>query len=151
MSNTFWITNVEKRHFFINTEAQNRISWRPTILFQEGRLCFDATEGFTTQAITTMLLIREKWHNGFFAIKNISAGEELAYDYLDRNREQQWLQEGQLVNGRVLASGDQRATSVNGGGSGEYTRAARHEEAGCVHEQVGSNEAEEEEDFIIRF
>ena len=29
---------------------------------------------------------------------------ELCYDYLDRDREQRWLKEGQLVNGRVRAS-----------------------------------------------
>ena len=47
--------------------------------------------------------IRGKWRIGFLAIRHINVGEELAYGYLDRGREQQWLWEGRLVDGRVVA------------------------------------------------
>ena len=116
-----------------------------------GRLCFDATERFHHPGryinhvarggnvrLSRPFFIREKWRIGFLAIRDINAGEELAYDYLDRDREQKWLQEGRLVGGRVVASGkrtgDQHSTSVNDGESG----APRDEEA-------GSDEAKEEE------
>ena len=84
-----------------------------------GRLCFDATERFHHPGryinhvarggnvrLSCPFFIRGKWRIGFLALRNISAGEELAYDYLDRDREQQWLQEGRLVDGRVVASGE---------------------------------------------
>ena len=76
-----------------------------------GRLCFDATERFHHPGwyinhiarggnvrLNRPFFIRGKWHIGFLAIRHINVGEELAYDYLDRDKEQQWLQEGRLVD-----------------------------------------------------
>ena len=77
------------------------------------RLCFDVTERFHHPGryvarggnirLSCSIFIRGKWRIGFLAIRHINVGEELAYDYLDRDKEQQWLQEGRLVNSRVVA------------------------------------------------
>ena len=81
-----------------------------------GRLCFDATERYHHPGryinhvsrggnlrLSRPFFIRGKWRIGFLAIRDISVGDELCYDYLDRDREQRWLQEGRLVDGRVVA------------------------------------------------
>ena len=88
-----------------------------------GKLCFDATERFHHPGryinhvgrggnlrFSRPFLIRGKWRIGFIAIRDIRIGEELCYDYLDRDREQRWLKEGQIVDGRVRASAQ---TNVN--------------------------------------
>ena len=66
-----------------------------------GRLCFDATERYNHPGryinhvsrggnlrLIRPFFIRGKWRIGFLAIRDISVGDELCYDYLDRDREQ---------------------------------------------------------------
>ena len=91
-----------------------------------GRLCFDATERYHHPGryishvsrggnlrLSCPFFIPGKWRIGFLAIRDISVGEELCYDYVDRDRDQHWLQEGWLVGGRVVAGRERgQGTSV---------------------------------------
>ena len=50
--------------------------------------------------------IRGKWRIGFLAIRDISVGDELCYDYLDRDRNSGgWLVDGRVVAGRERGQG----------------------------------------------
>ena len=64
---------------------------------------------------------------------------------MDRDREQQWLQEGRLVDGRVVASSKQRKSPTGSKQCGEETRAPVHARDDEVQEQVGSYEGDGEE------